>query len=407
MPVKIINRQSLALQRFNEGLSTLCQIYQGDAEFNKRAAEPRTIGAGYNVKMTSANWINSAGYNKLWNEIGQIKHRLNAAQSPSATTLEALLGKVFIDITRRVQESADYTSNICTEVTDLEFAETINLREFLDYIGEMQVIAGTNDSVPLIEQQLAETDTATMVIRALGWKDSLKNMLYNKIHTMQKVNKAATDAFTDMRNARHIGVIVGTTFVASQKQAADNTSGATFDNKMYDTLRKGIKKLRSLKWVGLEAEETTEIAVPSISILCNSNDTWDITRVINGNLETGGTTGTITTQNRSSLPIGEIIEYDRGITHGKVWGKKTMSFPGVTQGKCYLFVPRDYAWVLNKRGLTLETGMGSTLQLSTEERAWYNVQTEYLKKLMGASYTADPASAGYGAIIEVTLPTDS
>lgn len=409
--VKIINKETLVKERFNSKYATLAQIFQGDAKLNKETTLPRTIGKGQIVNMTSENWVNSAGYHKLWGEIAELKkkgiERLNAAQAPEHSVLEALLGKVFIDITRRLQESQDYTSRICTEITNLEFAETVNLREFLPYIGEMQTIAGTNDSVPLIEQQLAETDTATMTIRALGWKDSLKNMLYNKIHTMQKVNQAAVDAHIDMRNARHIGVIVGTTFVASQKQAADATSGATYDVLIYNTFRKAIKKLRSLKWVGLETEENTEIAVPSISLLCNSNDTWSISRVINGQLQSAGTKGTLNTLNLSALPISEIIEYDRGINHGKVWGKNTLSFPGVTEGTCYIFVPREYAWVLNKRGLTMETGVGSTLQLSTEERAWYSVQTEYLKKLLGASYTADPASAGYGAIIEVTLPTDS
>lgn len=330
----------------------------------------------------------------------------NAAQAPESSVLEALLGKIYIDITRRNIESPDLTSSICTEITDLEFGETINLRDIFDFIGKMGVIGGNNDTVPLIEQKTGETKTVEMAIRAIGWKDSLRNMLYNRLSDMQKVNKAAVDAYTDMRNSRHIGVIVAATFVATQKQAADST-GTTYDVKMYNTFRRGIKKLRGLKYRGLVTEYTYKIAVPRIAILCNSADTWSIQRIISGQLQSAGTTGTTTTQNMQALPVSEIIEYDQGINHGKIWGKKTLSFPGVTAGKCYLFVPGEYAWVMNKRPLILETGVGSVLQLSTEESAWYNAQTEYMEQLLGASDPNNAASAGYGAIIEVTLPTDS
>jgi len=84
-----------------------------------------------------------------------------------------------------------------------------------------------------------------------------------------------------------------------------------------------------------------------------------------------------------------------------------LSFPGVTAGKAYLFVPREYFWVLNKRPLTMETSRGSALQLSTEERAWYRVQSEFSKIFFGSSYPGTSLGAGYGAIVEVTLPTDS
>ncbi|MCK4816904.1 hypothetical protein KA005_14130, partial [bacterium] len=367
--VKIINRETIKDLRVKQNRSDLVQIFQGDKKLNLSSGDPKFHGEAVVVPMKNSNYVNSAGYHKLWNEIKELREKYNAAQSPSAATLEALLGKVFIDITRRAQEAGDLTSFFATEINDLEAAETINTRYIKKYIGEMGLIAGSNDSVNLIEQNLATTDTFDLAIYAIGWKDSLKNMLFNKLHEMQKVNQAAVDADTDRRNAAIVGTIVGATFVASQKQAADATSGATFDILMYNTLRKGVKKLRGLK----DPQTGRKIAVPKISILCNSANTWDIERVINGQLTNGGATGTLTTQNAQALPIANIIEYDQGITDGFVWGKKTLDFPGVTAGKCYLFIPLEYLWVVNKRPLTLETGVGSTLQLSTEERAWYRV----------------------------------
>jgi len=412
---KIINRETLLEQRLKNQHTTEMAVFSGDARSNLAAKEPKVLVSA-DVKLTNTDYQNSAGNRRLMREIGELQHRaknmdesalikpvMNAAQAPEASVLSDLIGKVFTDITRRYQEAGDLTSVIAREETNLGYAQDVNLRDILPYRGEFDVISGANDSVNLIEQKLGSVETVTHAIRAIGWKTSLKNLLFNDLHSLTKVNQAVADAYTDMRNARTIGKIVGASFVASQKQAADSTADATFDAKMYNTLRKAIEKLRGLK------DPLTErpIAVPSIAILCNSADTWNIERVIRGQLMSGGGSGLVSTMNMTGLPIAQIIEYDQGITNGFSWGLKTLNFPGVTQGTCYMFVPRTYGWVLNKRPLTLETGAGSVLQLSQEERAWYNVQTEFDRLLLGSSADGTALGAGYGAIVEVTLPSDS
>jgi len=400
---KVFNRETIIEERLRNAHATHAVIFEGNASDNLHAqGNPKKIVNNI-VKMTNANYVCSEGYHKLWNEIEDIQKRCNAAQAPSSADLVALLGKVFIDITRRAQEAPDLTSLLATEVTNFEFSETVNTNEFWPYRGKFKEIAGTNDSVPLIEQSLGEVDTVNMTIRALGWKDSIKNMLFNKVYNMQKVIQAVVDADTDQRNSLTVGKIVAATYVASQKQAADATSGATYDVLMYNTFRKAIKKIRGLK----DYRTDRPIAVPSLAVLCNSADSWSISRAIGGQLQTGGTNGTLTTINASALPINQIIEYDGGINNGFAWGKEIMSYPGVTAGKAYLLVPREYLWVLNKRPLTMETGRGSVLQLSTEERAWYRVQAEFDKIFFGSSYSGTALGASYGAVLEVTLPTDS
>ena len=265
----------------------------------------------------------------------------------------------------------------------------------------MGVISGTGDSVNLIEQKLGGTDSFQQYIKGIGWKDSLENLLFNKVHTMAKVNQAAADADVDARNAQIIGEIVGTTFDAAQKQAADATSGATYDVLMYNTLRKAIKKLKGLK----DPQTDRYIVSPQMYLLCNSQNRWDIERVLSGQLTVGGAKGTLTTMNMQSLPIDTIVEYDRGILDGYTYGKEELNFPGVTAGKCYLYVPREYMFVMNKRGLTLETGAGSVLQASTEEKMWYRVNGVWMKDFLGGSYSG--GTSGTGAIIEITLPTES
>ena len=403
--LNVFDQDGLKEYRLKQKTATNVAIFSGNAAENVKE-KTEIIGKELIVPMTNTAWEGSEGHVQLWSEIKDLQDKarkemaVNANQAPSATTLEALLQKVIIDITRRRQESGDITSLIATEITDFDFPEVISLRELYDYVGEMQEVSGSNDSVPLIEQALGTTDTVSMKILAIGWKDSLKNLLFNKLRDIEKANKAAVNAYVDKRNAATVGTIVGTTFDASQKQAADATANATFDALMYNTLRKGIKKLRSLK----DPQTKTKIAVPSLTLLCNSANRWDIERVINGQLGIGN--GTISGQNMASLPIDTIIEYDHGITDGKKWGKKTLSYPGVAENKAYLFVPREAFWVAVKRPLTMETGRGSVLQLSTEEKAWYGVQGEHFKQFLGSSYPA-AGTTGEGFIVEITLPTEA
>lgn len=403
--LNVFDQDGLKEYRLKQKMATNVAIFSGNAAENVKG-QTEIIGKELIVPMTNSVWEGSEGHAKLWGEIkdlqAQAKKEMatNAAQAPSATTLESLLQKVIIDITRRRQESGDLTSLVATEITDFDFPEVITLRELYDYVGEMQEVSGSNDSVPLIEQALGVTDTVSMKILAIGWKDSLKNLLFNKLRDIEKANKAAVNAYVDKRNAATIGTIVSATYHATQKQAADATANATFDALMYNTLRKGIKKVRGLK----DPQTKLPIAVPSLTLLCNSADRWDIERVINGQLGSGN--GTITGQNMASLPIDTIIEYDHGILDGKTWGKKKLSYPGVTQGKAYLFVPREAFWVAVKRPLTMETGRGSVLQLSTEEKAWYGVQGEHYKQFLGSSYPA-AGTTGEGFIVEITLPTEA
>ena len=403
--LNVLDQDGLKEYRLKQKMATNVAIFSGNAAENVKG-QTEIIGKELIVPMTNSVWEGSEGHAKLWGEIkdlqAQAKKEMatNAAQAPSATTLESLLQKVIIDITRRRQESGDLTSLVATEITDFDFPEVITLRELYDYVGEMQEVSGSNDSVPLIEQALGVTDTVSMKILAIGWKDSLKNLLFNKLRDIEKANKAAVNAYVDKRNAATIGTIVSATYHATQKQAADATANATFDALMYNTLRKGIKKVRGLK----DPQTKLPIAVPSLTLLCNSADRWDIERVINGQLGSGN--GTITGQNMASLPIDTIIEYDHGILDGKTWGKKKLSYPGVTQGKAYLFVPREAFWVAVKRPLTMETGRGSVLQLSTEEKAWYGVQGEHYKQFLGSSYPA-AGTSGEGFIVEITLPTEA
>jgi hypothetical protein len=398
--MKIYNSATLAEERKEMAKKVnVALAFRGNMQANFHSRDHRLLAERFEVAENSDDLerlrFRIVNAFKSADEAGRV---LNAESDPGYAAIDAFFGKFFLDITRRALEAPDLTSLIAREETNLDFAEVINLRDVLKFRGEMATISGENDAVPLIQQHEGDVDTLTLAIKAVGWKDSLANMLWNRFFTMDKVVQAAIDADVDARNAAIIGYIVGATFVASQQQAAVTTSGLSLDEKTYETFVAAIKKLRGLK----DLQTLKKIVVPSISILCNSADSWQIENVIRGQLNGNGSG--VRASNRPGLPIANIIEYDGGINDGVVIGKKTLSYPGVTAGKCYVFVP-GAAVVANKRPLTMETGMGSVLELSTEERAWYRVQGTYLKELMGSSYTGTGLGAGYGEIVEVTLPT--
>lgn len=384
--MKVYNSATLSEERkANAGKIMTALAFKGDRFANLHG------GANLATRFVVKNELD---------ELQALRNRItNSAQAPSAADIEAFFGKFYIELARRVAESVDLTTMIAREQTDLDFPEVVTLKELLPYRGFMGMVQGTNDPVPLIEQNTGVTDTVTLYIKALGWKDSLKNLLYNKFFTMDRVIQAAADAYMDERNKEVIGTpIIGATFVASQKVDADATSGQTLDEHTYNTILAAVKKLRGLK----DIFTGQKIVAPSINILHNSADGWQIENVIRGQLNGNGSSARAS--NRPALPINALIEYDQGINHLQVVGKVTGSYPGVTAGKCYVYVP-DIMLVAKKRPLTMESGIGSVLELSTEERAWYGVQGVYTKQFLGSSFAGTTVGAGYGYIIEVTLPT--
>jgi hypothetical protein len=390
MALKVFNSEAikdLAVEKFtkNEKEKAYVPYFIGNASSN-------LSGGKDSVRMIEVSpETKNLSYYDLKNRIE------NSAESPSSADIQAFYGKTYFDLQRYNAEAGDLTSLIANEITDYNMEKTPSVRDYEPDRGVMADYAGTNDPVPLIQQNTGNLDTFTVGIKALGWKDCLLNQLYNRWFSMDKVIKAASDAYTDAKNAAGAGMIVGTTYAASQKQAAATTSGSTLDELTYETFVKGIKVLRGLK----DIYTKRPIAVTSISVLCNSADTWQISNVIRGQLlqNGGGARGNVS----PGLPIGNIIEYDRGINDGFTIGKVEASFPGVTAGKCYLFVP-GVMMIGNKRPLTTETGNGSVLELSTEERAWYAVFGGFYKQFLGTSFVGSSCGAGYGYIVEVTLP---
>lgn len=406
--MKVYSNEELIKERQQAATkAVMAVVFGGDRKANTSGSEQplkvfsaskETLEASREVRMMALEGLRQKVVGD-YKSLDELKAVTMQANSPTAAVLEEFFGKFYIEVQRQALEAPDLTSMIAAEQTNYDFPEIVDLRNLLPFRGQMLQVSGGNDPVPLIEQATGALIPVTMKAWAIGWKDTLWNMLFNKFFTMAKVVDAAVSAYTDNRNKLTVGVIVGATYVASQSQAADTTANMTLDERTYKTFQSAVKLIQNLK----DPQTNRKIGKRPLSVLANSADSWQIERVLRGQLEAngGGARGNVV----SALPIGSILEYDQGINDGFTVGKTTLSFPGVVAGTCYLFVP-GVAIVANKRPLTMESGIGSALQLSTEERAWYHVQGEYFGDFLGSS-AATPVggAAGYGFIVKISLPT--
>jgi hypothetical protein len=398
--VKVLNAAVIAEEKIKNGYSREVSVYAGSAQENLLATKPKRFAIAENkdrevLTMKSVQWKNSEGHYQLWNEIQDLQAK-NAANPLSPTETAALFSKLYIDVARNMDDMMDVTPSIALVLNRPDAQEITYLRDLYPFVGKEKVISGTNDKVPLIDAKSGTTEQIVQAVRAFGWKASLKYMAFSEINVLQRVTEAAAIIAVDSKNQDIVYPIISATYGALHAQAADAT-GSTFDLKMRNTFQAAIKTLGKLKhpMYTNKLVSTLNGFSSNIGILCHPADAEDIRRAVSG--WTGG--GVL--QDMSSLSnIGNIIPYAGGIQDGEVWGEETLSLPGVTAGQAYIFIPGQ-AIVLNKRDITLETGMSSVLELANEERSWHRITGKHTAYLIGGSAT----NTGKGCIVKITLPT--
>jgi hypothetical protein len=399
--VKVLNAANIAEEKMKNGFTREVAVYAGTAVENCKSTEPKRFMIAENkdrelIKIGSAQWKNSEGHYKLWNEIHELQVK-NAATPLSPTETAALFAKLYIDIARQMDDLMDVTPSIALVLNRPDAQEITYLRDLYPYVGKEKLISGTNDKVPLIDAKSGTTETITQYVRAFGWKASLKMMAFSEINVLQKVTESAAIIAVDSKNQDLIAPIVGATYGALHAQVAD-TTGSTYDLKMRNTIRKAVKTLGKLYHPMYTKKLVASLSEFSsnIGILCHPGEADDIRRAVTGWVGGGNV------QDMSAIGnIGNIIPYAGGIQDGETWGEEVLSLPGVASGTAYMFIPNQ-AIVLNKRDITLETGMSTVLELATEERSWHRITGKHTAYLLGGCAT----NTGKGCIIKITLPTE-
>jgi hypothetical protein len=396
--------QKMANGRHNSRIS----VYRGSKEDNLKMENSDTFSSR-DIVVTSPVWTNSDRRAKLHDTIRELRNRLenqrrelseggivqNANQGYNTQDIANLIQAYFIDIRRLSDEMADYTGILTTEHIRPDMPKDINLRDFLPWTGKEREVSGSNDSVPLIEQNKAEVVPLSLKIRAFGHKNSLFDVVFNPFWEINTLMQTVANIRIDSRNDNVIGEIVRAEYDTAHTQTPVTTAD-TRDLKIYETVDAAITKLLRLFHPQFKNRQIGNMN-PKVYILMNSMDRRKVQPVISGGLVGAGGLRQIV----NALPIDGIIEYDGGIQDGLPWGKEILSFPGVKEGEFYLVAVTPFGGMtFTKRDLTLETGVGSVLQLSREERAWYRIGTTFLDWLLGK--TED--GKAFGAIIKGKLP---
>jgi hypothetical protein len=422
--MKIIDADSLAEQKVQNGLTREAKVYLGSARDNLKAQNYQTAkvlvnsstGAAVEVdalpyKVGSKGWKNSAGRFELFKDLKILQNRIRDAeetvknaggQPPSAADMATYLALTFIDIDRLKDELADLTPEIYNVQFNENFPEDPRLRDLLPYVGKEEEIKLTGDSVPLIQQAGVEAETVTLKVKGFGWAESLRNIIFNPFDTQDRLNRAVATIGVDSRNNDVIGYLVGLTYPAKQTVTADS-GGSTYDLKVYNTLIKVLDALAILKHP-LTGQVLSKLGIYAnkVKIMLHPADAWAVSRVANGGLNGAGGVQQIV----AALPFAGILSYGGGIMDGMKWGEKTLSLPGVTQGYGYAFLPNTMAgFDLTKRETTMEVSQGDAIQLgaSVDRKAWYRINGLHHDYFTGGA--KDNTNSGEGCIVKFSLPS--
>ena len=396
--IPVIDGEALHGRMANSRHSRRISVYRGNRDENL-AAERADTYYNRDIVVTGPAWRDTDKRAKLHDTINRLRGILetqrNASQGIDAQTAADLMGAYFIDIVRMSDEMPDYTGVLTTVYNRPNMPKDINLRDFLPYTGMEKEVRGSNDSVPLIEEAEAEKILISLAIRAFGHKSSLFNMVFSPFWDVNRLMETVATIRVDSRNDDVIGKIVRATYDSRHSQAAD-TEGETRDLRVYNTVDNALTKLYGLYHPQFTTRKIGTMN-PRVYMLLNPMDLRKTRPVVSGGLVGAGGIR----QMVNALPIDGIIPYAGGIQDGLNWGREILSFPGVKEGEFYLVAVTPYGGMtFIKRDLTLETGTGSVLQLSREERAWYRIGVTFMDWLIGKTEN----DKAYGGIVKGKLP---
>ena len=393
--MKILNAETM--RKNLVGKVRNVRIYNGAARDNLTTSVSE-VAYTESIKVVGEKWMNSAGREALLRDRKNLENKvkqMNASTGFDMATIKALAGLYTIDLVRQADDYADYTPVLFKEIVDENAPESVVLRDFLPYVGKEEDMIGSSDTVPLMMPALPKDVTVQLVIRGFGDKTTMRQLIFNPFHKTERIIESAARILADEKNKDSFGPILSATFGTNHQQAAD-TTGATYDLQVYNTLKRGIRKALNLfcnpigKQNGLLRHE--------IYLLVNPMDLIDIQPIVNGALAGVGGIQQIAT----ALPIDGIIPYGGGLNHGLMWGKEELKYPGVPQGKVYAFIKVDAfgGYRIVKRNETMEVDNGDILGLTTEKRAWHRIRGVFSDFVLPK--TEDKKH--YGAVVEITLP---
>jgi hypothetical protein len=388
--MKILNDENLKQGLI--GKVRNAKVYSGN--IRDAFGNPKVLTSeSYVIK--AGNWKNSEGRAKLLNERKAFGEKFkNAATGYDEATIAAYKQNLIIDLQRTTDDLAVYTPMLVSEILDESATENVALRNYMPYVGREGANMGASDAVPLMEHNLPIDNILKVMIKAFGDKTTLRELFLNPFYKTENVINSAARILADGQNADFFKPIIDATYDAAHTQTLD-TTGATPDIQIYNTIKKAINK--ALRLYNPAINKKMGLMNYQLFLLVNPIDLPDIEPIINGSLERLSGVN----QLLGRLPINNVIAYGGGVNDGLTWANETLSFPGIEAGTFYIYIRNDVygAYKIIKRAPTMEMGTGSPLMLATEERAWHRIDGIFLDWILPSGTTQKPA----GAIIKGAL----
>lgn len=254
--------------------------------------------------------------------------------------------------------------------------------EFYPYGVVFDVNNGEGQAVTQGESLGGQVKTIEHIVYAAGFTWTLLAELFNGSIDPQKISDAVIVGYNAKQDDLSLTPITGFTYsgVLGSQTAAAVLSGAGRQELLYLTLENAVDDLAAR----LDPVTKRQIMADGLCILAHPEDARHISRVVTGLPSTNEK------KYGSISEISKIVGYDGETIPLR---SKTVTYPGVTAGKCYLVKPNRYMNIGIKRGLTLEVDRTPDVKtLSREERAWYFVEGQQTTGI--ASF-----------VQEITLPT--
>jgi len=193
------------------------------------------------------------------------------------------------------------------------------------------------EEVKFGDRVLGAKATVPIVTYAAGLQWTEDMVLYDKTWEVAEASRALGEAYNALLNHIHFSPILTYNYAAKNKTAAD-TTGATYREKLRNTIKNGL--------IHASQDKNTDTGAPRrpTVLLAHSSKRWDIEECLQ-RMVIGGT------EYPAIGGLDTLIFYDGWST---VVGEKTITYQGCDPGKAYLIEPRKYMIELVKHDLRVD-----------------------------------------------------
>lgn len=238
---------------------------------------------------------------------------------------------------------------IYRRIEDANFSQSVDVWPFIGaqvvFLEHMEL-----EEVKFGTRKIGAKDTVPIITYTAGFEYTEDMVVYDKTWERAELDRSFGEAYNALLNHIHLNPILGYTYAAKNKTAADAT-GTTYREKLRNTIKNAL--------IHASQDKNTDSGAPRRPniLLAHSSKQWDIEEVLQ-RLVIGGT------EYPAISAINTLVFYDGWST---VVGEKTYEYTGCASGKAYLVEGQKYYRELVKHDLKVDA-TGADLSRLVEQQ---------------------------------------